>query len=251
MPARRLANFFEPLLVSIFILISWWYLPPLLDVPTYVFPSLSDVWGDFTQSYKNYFQNFLYTALESLIGLAIACMVGSAIALGLALSSIAYRQILPILIVSNAIPVVAVAPLLGIWLGFGLSSKIAVSAFLCFFPFTLTFLEGLRSRQQVYEELFKLYGASRLNFLFLCMIPNALQFFIAGLKVTSSIAVIGAIVAEFVGSDRGLGFGILQASYNLNTPRIFGYVIISCLLSYAFYQFPKLLEKALALRHLL
>jgi ABC-type nitrate/sulfonate/bicarbonate transport system permease component len=189
--------------------------------------------------------NALQTGFAAALGLGVAVLVGSSMAIALASSRTARVQVLPILVISNAIPVVAIAPLLALWLGHGLASKVAIAAFLCFFPFTLTFLDGLTKSQRVFDELFRVIGASWAQKFRHYVLPNALGNLATGLKVTASIAVIGAVVGEFVGSDRGIGFGILQASYSLNTPRLFAYVVLASAMSLAFYLVPRRWENHL------
>ncbi len=160
----------------------------------------------------------------------------------MAMNRTAKNILLPYVIGSNSVPVVAIAPLIALWFGHGLLAKILVASFLCFFPIAINAYEGLRDRGGVLKELFSVIGASSDFYFWNLRVPLAVPFLVAGAKISIVLAVIGAVVAEFVGSDAGLGFGMVQASYSLNTPRLFGYMIIACILGLSFYSFMMLVE---------
>jgi NitT/TauT family transport system permease protein len=160
----------------------------------------------------------------------------------MAQSRIIAKSILPYVVASNAIPIVAIAPIVVIWFGHGITSKIILAAFLCFFPLAINTFRGLIEYPTIYRELFNTYGATNYEFLAKFKIRNAVPYIFAGLKLSASYSVIGAIVAEFIGSTSGLGFGMLQASYNLNTPRLFGYLFIACIMGLFMYYTIVLIE---------
>jgi NitT/TauT family transport system permease protein len=163
----------------------------------------------------------------------------------MALNRWARDILLPYVIGSNSVPVVAVAPLVALWFGHGMTSKVAVAAFLCFFPLAINAYDGLRDRGGILRDLFAVIGAGPSVYFWNVRMPQAVPFFVSGAKVSVVLAVIGAVVAEFVGSDAGLGFGMVQASYSLNTPRLFAYVILACVMGLLFYACVLTLEFAL------
>ena len=234
-----------PLLAFIAACIAWECVARFFDIPRYIFPSLTAVLEEMWDSQGVFISNTAITAVESLLGVTVGCAVGLAVGYMMALNRLAKNILLPYVIGSNAVPVVAIAPLLALWFGHGLLSKVLVAAFLCFFPIAINTYDGLRDRGGVFKELFSVIGASSDFYFWNLRVPLAVPFLMAGAKISAVLAVIGAVVAEFVGSDAGLGFGMLQASYSLNTPRLFGYMIISCVLGLIFYGIMLLIELAL------
>ncbi len=232
---------------SILVLVLLWeFLPPWLHVPNYVFPSLSSIIERSVLSgSERLLDNTWVTLQESFWGFLIGSFVGFLIGVLMAQSRTFQHLALPYVVASNAVPVIAIAPLLVMWVGSGIWSKILVAAFLCFFPLAINAFRGLTLYPMAMKELFDLYGASSWQFLWRYKLRAALPYLLTGLKLNAVFAVIGSIVAEFVGSDRGLGFGMLQASYSLDTPRLWGYIIVACCLGMAFYGIMALLERRL------
>jgi NitT/TauT family transport system permease protein len=149
---------------------------------------------------------------------------------------------LPYLIASNAIPVIAIAPMIILWFGYGIMAKVIVSAFVCFFPLVITTYKGLNEYKIVFAELFKIYGSNKYEFLIKYKLPNAIPFILSGLKLNATYSVVGAVVAEFIGANSGLGFGMLQSIYSMNTARLWGYIAISCSLGMMMYFFVYVFE---------
>lgn len=224
-----------PLFAFIAACVAWEGTTRYFDVPRYIFPSLSTVLAELIQYFSLFVRNAGVTAFESFFGAAIGCAIGFALGALMALSRGAQNVLLPYVVGSNSVPVVAIAPLVALWFGYGLLSKVVVAAFLCFFPIAINTYDGLRDRAGVLKELFAIVGASRSFYFWHLRMPLAVPYIIAGAKVSAVLAVIGAVVAEFVGSDAGLGFGMVQATYSLNTPRLFGYMVVACALGLVFY----------------
>jgi ABC-type nitrate/sulfonate/bicarbonate transport system permease component len=224
---------------------AWTFLPHLMGVEHYIFPDLPSVLREFGSETKSLALNALYTTVAAAGGLAVAVLCGSIWAAAAALAPSLRTQTMPLLVASNSIPVVAIAPLMALWFGYGLISKAAVAAFLCFFPYTLSLLDGVARTRKVFSELLVTLGASRMECFVHLTLPASVAHAVTGLKISASIAVIGAVVAEFIGSDRGIGFGMLQATYNFNTTRLFAYILVACGLSLTFYSLPRQLEVVL------
>jgi NitT/TauT family transport system permease protein len=230
------------LLAFIVACIVWEVVTRYFDIPRYIFPSLTVILIEMWNNAGVFIHNTAITATESLLGAVVGCAIGLAVGYLMALRRLAENILLPYVIGSNSVPVVAIAPLLALWFGHGLLSKVLVAAFLCFFPIAINAYDGLRDRGGVFKELFSVIGASSDFYFWNLRVPLAIPFLLAGAKVSVVLAVIGAVVAEFVGSDAGLGFGMLQASYSLNTPRLFGYMFVSCILGLIFYGSIMLIE---------
>jgi NitT/TauT family transport system permease protein len=225
--------------------VLWEVVTKYFDVPRYIFPSFSSVILELSNNSSLFLRNTEITALESLLGAALGCTVGLGLGGLMAISRWAESALLPYVIGSNAVPVVAIAPLVALWFGHGLASKVIVAGFLCFFPIAINTYDGLRDRGGTFKELFSVLGASPDAYFWKLRLPFSVPFLVSGIKISVVLAVIGAVVAEFVGSDAGLGYGMVQATYSLNTPRLFGYMIVACALGLVFYGFALLFESSL------
>ncbi len=166
------------------------------------------------------------TALETLLGLAIGVAIGMALALGMGASRWLAQALSPLAVVSQAIPFMALAPLMMIWFGFGITSKVAMAAITIFFSVTAAFYEGLRRADENLIDLAKLYGASPWQVLFNIRVPAALPHLCAGLKLAAAYAPLGAIAGEWVGSDGGLGIMMTYHNARMQTDMVFAAMVV-------------------------
>ncbi len=150
---------------------------------------------------------------------------------------------LPFVIASNTIPVVAVAPIIILWFGHGLGAKIAVTTFLSFFPLALNMMKGLQSYDRTIMDVFHVAAASPWQRFVKMRVPSALPYVFVGVKINVTFSVIGAIVAEFVQADRGLGFVIMTTYRTLNMPRLWAALVISALIGIVFFGIVTLIER--------
>lgn len=224
-----------PIFALLLFLGIWQLVVSFFSVPSYILPSPGQVGKVFQTSWPELSKNYRITFIESFLGLALGSLIGFVVGIFMAQSAIFRNLTLPVLIASNAVPVIAIAPLILIWFGNTLFAKIMVAAFISFFPLVLNTYRGLSEFPRHYQELFIIYGATRNQFLIKYKLGNALPFIITGLKLNATLSVIGSIIGEFVSSDRGIGFGILQASYNFNTSRLWSYIILACTIGILFY----------------
>jgi len=231
-----------PIIFFICIVLLWQIIPNVFSIPKYIFPKLSEIITEIFLVSGNLKDHLFTTLTEAILGFIIGSSIGFLVGVLMAESKVFSRILLPYVIGSNAIPIVAIAPIVILWFGHGIESKIVLSAFLCFFPLSINTFRGLGEYDITYRELFSIYGGNKFEFLTKYKLFNAIPFIFSGLKLNATYSVIGAIVAEFVGATSGLGFGMLQASYNLNTPRLYGYIIVSCILGMLMYALMFLLE---------
>ena len=191
----------------------------LLPAPTQVGEALWQdrglLWADFT-----------VTAREVLLGIVLALAVGTACALALHASRTLRRTAYPLLVASQTIPIVIVAPLLVAWLGYDLAPKLAIVGLICFFPVTVTALDGLRSVDPDLGRLMRTLGASRWQTLRRVELPAALPALLSGARIAVAVAVIGAVLAEQAGSSEGLGHLILQSIPQFETARAYAAVVV-------------------------
>jgi NitT/TauT family transport system permease protein len=183
------------------------------------------------------------TLIEVVAGLAIGLVVGTALGYVLAKSPRAERLLSPYIVASQAIPVVAIAPLLIIWFGPGRTSKVLISALIVFFPILISTIAGLRSVPEDLRDLMRsLRATPRQTFRYL-ELPAASPFLLGGLKIGSTLAVIGAVVGEFVGADEGLGFLISLGRGLYDTPLVFAALLVLVVMALSLYGMAALLER--------
>jgi NitT/TauT family transport system permease protein len=175
------------------------------------------------------------TLVETLLGFALAIAVGVLLSILIASSRWVSRLLMPTLVVFNTIPKVALAPLLVIWFGLGANSKIAMAVFLAVFPIVINMVSGLRRVDPVVLEYFDLQRASRLQTLVKARVPNSLPWLLDGMKIALPLAIIGAIVGEFIVSTEGIGFLIVTAYGRFNTPLAFAAVFVLAAASLVLY----------------
>lgn len=221
-------------IITSFILI-WFAIIEITDIPFYILPSPLHVAKSLSANYAVIAPHFFVTLIEILAGLTLGIVFGSVTAIILSMSHIIRYWLLPILVVTQTLPVFAIAPILVLWLGYDMASKIAMATLIIYFPVTVAFLDGLRSVKQDYLDLAKTMDASPITILFFLSIPNALPSFASGVRVAASVAPIGAIVGEWVGSSQGLGFLMLHANGRMQTDLMFAALLILSLMALLIY----------------
>ena len=193
------------------------------DYPSFILPSplaVLERLGDLVSSGSLWFHTGV-TLREVLAGLGLGMLTATIVGYALAHSPLAERLLAPYIVASQSVPVVAIAPLLVIWFGTGLLSKVLVSALIVFFPVLVNTVVGVRSVGRELRDLMRSLEASRWQTVWLLELPAALPVLMGGLKVGATLAVIGAVVGEFVASDRGLGYLLKQGQQLYDTPLVF------------------------------
>ncbi len=185
----------------------------------------------------------LVTLLEVVLGLALAVVFGAIAAGGMHLVRPLRRAAYPVLVASQAIPVVVLAPLFVLAFDYGLAPKLAIVALICFFPVTVNLLDGLRSVEPDLLKLMRSLGASRLATLRRVELPAALPSFFSGLRVAATVSVIGAVFGEWAGADEGLGRLVLLANNQLQTPRVYAGIVLLTLMAVGLFLLAGLAER--------
>lgn len=188
-------------------------------------------------------EHALVTLAEVLIGLAIGSVLGIATAIQLSISASARAFLRPILVFSQAIPVFALAPILTLWLGYGLWSKIAMAVLIIYFPVTSAFFDGLMRTPAGYLDLAQTMGARRMSIMLRIRIPAALPSLGSGLKLAAVYAPIGAVIGEWVGASRGLGYLMLLANGRAKIDLMFAAMLVLGVLSVGLYLAADLLAR--------
>ncbi|MGY4803291.1 ABC transporter permease [Teichococcus aerofrigidensis] len=211
----------RPLLAALGLLLIWEGFVRWSEVPPFLLPSPLRVADVLWRRWEILWPHAVTTGTEILLGLALGTLLGCATALLLAAWRGGRRWLLPLLVASQAIPVFAIAPLLTLWLGFGLGSKIAMATIIIFFPVATAFYDGLRRTEPGWLDLAATMGASRRAALWRIRVPAALPGLASGLRVAAAVAPIGAVVGEWVGASAGLGYVMLQANGRSQTDVMF------------------------------
>ncbi len=230
-------------------LIAAWYLfVKFGEVPKFVMPSPYDTLRAlFVPNYR-WLENIAVTATEIFGGYLLAVVVGVGIALLFSWFSRFEMAVMPLLVSLNMIPKVALGPLIIVWFSYGIKPNIMMAFAICFFPIVLTTARGLREVEPDLLDLVRTLKGSRWQVFTKIQLPGALPFIFAGMKVAAILAVAGAIVGEFLGSDRGLGYLMLQVQVTLDTAAMFMAVILITLIGMVLYGLVLLLERLLVVR---
>ena len=223
----------------------WDVIAEALNIEPFLVPAPSDVADSLWSDRSLLLDNAWVTAQEVLLGFAIAAVCGFAFAVALHLSDLLRRAFYPLMVASQTVPVIAIAPILVVWLGFGIGPKLAIIALVCFFPITVNTLDGLRSVDPELPRMMRTLDASRGQILRRVEIPSALPFLLSGAKIAAVISVIGAVFGEWSGADDGLGHLILIAQGQVQTARVFAAVFMLSVLAIALFGGLALIERRL------
>lgn len=223
---RRIAEHLQGIGFMLLGLAAWELICRWGEIPVWLLPSPSRIWTETAALAPVLPRHILATSLGILGGFFLAVLVAVPIAVAIVYSPIARRMIYPPLLMLQSVPKVAIAPLLLIWLGYGMSSNIVIAAATAFFPIIITTSNGLQSVDDELLDMTQSFGAHALKVFWKVRMPWAMPYFFSSLKVAITFAVIGAVVAEFIGSDKGLGYLILTSSGTMNTAAMFGVLAI-------------------------
>jgi putative hydroxymethylpyrimidine transport system permease protein len=222
---------------------QWDWISNALNIQDFLVPAPSDIASSLWEDRSLLADDTWVTLREVLLGFLCALAAGLAFAVVLHLSDTLRRAFYPLLVASQTIPPVAIAPILVVWFGFGLGPKVLLIALVCFFPVTVNTLDGLRSVDPQLITMMRTLGASRLQILGRVELPSALPFFFSGTKIAIAVAVIGAVFAEWAGASSGLGHQILIASSNLLTARMFAAITLLSVMAIALFGLVALIER--------
>lgn len=240
---QKLIDFLYPAAGILLILLIWEVVVRALEVPIYLVPPPSKI---FLSINSGMLVHLKTTFVEALAGFMIANITGFLVAILFVHCRPLEKTLFPIAIALKTTPIVAIAPLLVVWLGTGTKSKIVASGIICFFPILVNSVHGLKAIEEESLELFKTYGASKREIFFRLRLITSLPYVMSALKISSSLAVVGAIVGEFVGSTKGIGYQVLTASYHLDTPQLFSAIFASALIGMFLFAVVGFIEKKVA-----
>ena len=238
-----LRHYGPPILIMLAALGLWELVVRLAHIPEYLLPAPSQIAGDLAADWQVLSPALLVTLQEVLLGFAIAAAAGVGLAVLLHLSPVVRRAVYPILIGSQTVPIIVLAPILVIMLGYGMAPKLVIIALICFFPIVVNGIDGLRSVDPELIRMMRTLDASRWAILRRVEFPAALPTMFSGLRVAATFAAIGAVFGEWSGSNQGLGYVMLAATPNLLTARIFAAIVLLTAVALALFGVVSLLER--------
>ena len=221
-----------PILTFLAIIIVWQVIVEIKDIPQYILPTPIDIIKVFTTDYQNLFDNTLVTLYETILGFILALLVALTLGIIMDFVSVIRKCLYPILVVSQTIPTITIAPLLIIWFGFEALPKILIVALTCFFPILISFVDGLENIDKDYLNLFKTMKSSKLQ-----------TFIHLKLPISVTYMVVAATVAEWLGGTKGLGVYMVRAKSAYALDKVFASTIIVVVLSLIFVGFVNIAKK--------
>ena len=226
----------RPLITAVGLLLAWEALAWATDVPVYILPPPTRVAVVLVQRFDLLIEQAAWTAAEMMLGLVLGLVLGATLAVVFAASAGWRRWALPLVIISQAIPVIAIAPLLVLWLGYGMASKVAMAALVIFFPVVSALYDGLRRTDPGWLDLAQTMDAPPRAVLLQIKLPAALPAFASRARIAAALAPIGAVIGEWGGASAGLGFLMTQSLARGQTPLAFAALVLLCLLGLALYH---------------
>lgn len=219
--------------VIILLLAAWETAVDRGGIEKWILPSPTMVLQAFWQARELIWQHSLYTVAETAAGFGIAIVLAVVTATLMDLSDWLKKTVYPLLVISQTIPIIAVAPLFIIWFGYGLAPKIMVVALVCFFPITVNLADGYRLVDNDMIRLMSAMGANKYQIFRLVKLPAALPFFFSGLRIAGTYSVMGAVIGEWLGASQGLGVLMTRSAHSFLTDRVFAAIMVIIILSLA------------------
>jgi NitT/TauT family transport system permease protein len=219
-------NIILPIAGALSIIFAWQFLLPVAGVPSYIVPTPLEIARVFEKEAPLLRTHLWPTVVESLLGF----LFGNGMAVLLAIAFVYNRYLeaayFPVILFLNTIPILALAPVIILIFGLGQAPKVVIAAVICFFPTLVNMIRGLKSVSTNQLELFRVLSASKLETLWHLRLPQSMPFLFASLRIASATAVIGAVVGEWIGSDKGLGAMIIQATFNYQSGRLYAAIAL-------------------------
>jgi putative hydroxymethylpyrimidine transport system permease protein len=240
---RRLVTGWRALLLLAVLLGIWELYVDLGGANSLILPAPHAIAQSLYDDRSLFWSNFVVTAEEVLLGILVAAVAGLGLAIAIHFSRTLRQAIYPLLVASQAIPIPIIAPLLVLWLGFGIAPKLVVIALVCFFPIVVTTLAGLAAVDPGLVKLMRSFDAPRRRTFWHVEFPSALPGVLTGTKIAAAIAVIAAVLAELSGANSGLGYLYQQSEAQLLMPRAYAAVLILCLFAISLFALLTVIER--------
>lgn len=241
---QSILNKYSPALALGLLLLVWQALSSFKLVPEFMLPSPVQVGRAFIKDLPLLLDHSKVSLIESALGLSIGVLIGFSLALLMERFEILYKSLYPVLIISQTIPTVAIAPLLVLWFGYGIMPKVILIVIVTFFPIAIGFLDGFKSVDEDAVKLLKSMDASEFQILRYIKLPHALPYFFAGLRISASYSVVGAVIAEWLGGFSGLGVYMTRVKKSYSFDKMFAVIFLISGLSLLLMTLVRLLERA-------
>lgn len=240
---QKIINFGPVFIVLITLGVLWELFVKTSKISNQILPSPVVIFQAFLRNWDIMLPHIQQTLLETIIGIVVAIVIGITVAILLDTSSLVRKAVYPLLIASQTIPIIALAPLLLIWLGFDIWSKVVVVTLFCFFPIAIATSDGFARIDPELEKLFKSMQASYIDTIRFLKFPSALPSFFSGLKIAVTYSLTGAMVGEYVGAEKGLGIFIQTSANAYAITLVFATIFVTSALSLLLFATVVMLEK--------
>ena len=233
-----------PALIIVFgILVVWEAYVRIFDVQTWLLPAPSAIGVALVEDAGLLWRHTRVTLSEIIVGFGLALASGVLLAAAIGISRTLERALYPFIIASQTIPIIVIAPMLLIWVGYGLAPKVIVVALISFFPIVVNMVDGLKSVDRDMVNLMRTLGANRRQIFFKVQVPTSLPYLFSGMRVAIAVSVIGAVIGEWVGSSEGLGYLMLRSKPQFLTERVFASIVILSVMGIALFGSVGILER--------
>lgn len=233
----------RPLLVLALLFIVWEISSRLFAIPAWLLPAPLKIVQEAILGWPMYNFQIISTINLTVIGFIMGSSVGIIVAIALHLNTFFRQALYPLLILSQNIPIIILAPLLVIWFGFGMLPKVIVITMVCFFPITIATLDGLRQTSRELMHYMQMVGATKQRIFWQLEWPHALPSVFSGLKISATYSVMGAVISEWLGASKGIGVYMTLASSSFRTDRVFVAIFVVMILSLLFFALIRSIEK--------
>ncbi|MEL1136323.1 ABC transporter permease [Desulfitobacterium sp. THU1] len=240
---QSITNKLYPAAVLIGLLLIWYAVTFLEVVPKFMLPSPGDVVRALLRSFPDLMQHARITLTEAFVGLTISILLAFWIALLMDRFEGLYKALHPLLVITQTIPTVAIAPLLVLWMGYDMAPKITLIVMTCFFPMTIALLGGFKSSDQNAMNLMRAMGAKKWHIYRYIKLPNALPGFFSGLRISVSYSIVGAVIAEWLGGNSGLGVYMTRVRKSYSFDKMFAVIFLIIILSLVLMKCVELIER--------
>ncbi|MFZ3589716.1 ABC transporter permease [Bacillus sp. DJP31] len=242
---RQVRKGWRPLVVLLFLFIAWEGMVKLAEVPDWLLPPPTKIMTEAIIGWGEFYPDLLSTIMLALLGLLIGSGIGLLTAILLHLLPVVRESVYPLLILSQNVPIIVLAPLLIIWFGFGLLPKLIVITLVCFFPITVAAMDGFRQTSPELKQYMMMAGASTKQLFWKLEFPFALPSLFSGLKISATYSVMGAVISEWLGAKSGIGVYMTFASSSFRTDRVFVAILAIMMVSLLFFGVIVLVERYL------
>lgn len=232
-----------PVFFTISLLILWQLVISIGGIEKYILPAPSDVIKVIIKDFKVMLPHILVTLYEGLAGFILSTVSALILAVIMDMSSLVKKALYPLFVISQTIPIIALAPLFIIWFGFGTLPKIIVVVLVCFFPIVISISDGLESVDKDFINHFKLMGASRIKIFLHLKLPYGILSFFSGMRIAATYSIMGAVVGEWLGGDRGIGVYMTRARSAYALDKMFAAIVIIVVVSMVIFLLVSFIER--------